>query len=125
MFLLMYCLHLDRRDWFASFIGKSILPVILIKNRKSFLAFIQNVENNDYDIQYFSGLLAVLFRQTNIIWVAFVAAQSIGPYFIHTIHCAQIEQTNQQTPAKFSLTTTGQFWEVSFSFIYYLVISYQ
>ena len=22
MFLLMYCLHLDRRDWFASFIGK-------------------------------------------------------------------------------------------------------
>ena len=67
----------------------------------------------------------MLFRQTNIIWVAFVAAQSIGPYFIHTIHCAQIEQTNQQTPAKFSLTTTGQFWEVSFSFIYYLVISYQ
>jgi len=78
MFLLMYCLHLDRRDWFASFIG----------------------------------LLAVLFRQTNIIWVAFVAAQSIGPYFIHTIHCAQIEQTNQQTPARFSLTTTGQFWEI-------------
>ena len=66
----------------------------------------------------------MLFRQTNIIWVAFVAAQSIGPYFIHTIHCAQIEQTNQQTPAKFSLTTTGQFWEVSFSCIYYLVISY-
>jgi len=78
MFLLMYCLHLDRRDWFASFIG----------------------------------LLAVLFRQTNIIWVAFVAVQSIGPYFIHTIHCAQIEQTNQQAPAKFSLTTTGQTWGV-------------
>ena len=55
----------------------------------------------------------MLFRQTNIIWVAFVAAQSIGPFFIHTIHCAQIEQTNQQTPAKFSLTTTGQTWEVS------------
>ena len=54
----------------------------------------------------------MLFRQTNIIWVAFVAAQSIGPFFIHTIHCAQIEQTNQQTPAKFSLTTTGQTWEV-------------
>merc|ERR1712088_600265 len=77
MFLLMYCLHLDRRDWFASLIG----------------------------------LLAVLFRQTNIIWVAFVAVQSIGPYFIHTIHCAQIEQTDQQQPAKFSLTTTGQTWE--------------
>ena len=124
MFLLMYCLHLDRRDWFASFIGKSIIPAILIKNRKlAKFAFKQNVENNDYDIQYFSGLLAVLFRQTNIIWVAFVATQSIGPYFIHTIHCAQIEQTNQQTPAKFSLTTTGQFWEVSFSCIYYLVIS--
>ena len=59
-----------------------------------------------------SGLLAVLFRQTNIIWVAFVAVQSIGPYFIHTIHCAQIEQTDQQQPAKFSLTTTGQTWEV-------------
>ena len=57
--------------------------------------------------------MAVLFRQTNIIWVAFVAVQSIGPYFIHTIHCAQIEQTNQQAPAKFSLTTTGQTWEVS------------
>ena len=61
-----------------------------------------------------SGLLAVLFRQTNIIWVAFVAVQSIGPYFIHTIHCAQIEQTDQQQPAKFSLTTTGQTWEVYF-----------
>ena len=55
----------------------------------------------------------MLFRQTNIIWVAFVAVQSIGPYFIHSIHCAQIEQTNQQAPAKFSLTTTGQTWEVS------------
>ena len=67
----------------------------------------------------------MLFRQTNIIWVAFVAAQSIGPYFIHTIHCAQIEQTNQQTPARFSLTTTGQFWEVSLCCIFYLLISYQ
>ena len=60
----------------------------------------------------FQGLLAVVFRQTNIIWVAFVAVQCIGPYFIHTIHCAQVEQTNQQSPAKFSLTTTGQTWEV-------------
>ena len=60
----------------------------------------------------------MLFRQTNIIWVAFVAVQSIGPYFIHTIHCAQIEQTDQQQPAKFSLTTTGQTWEVYF--IYFI-----
>ena len=68
-----------------------------------------------------SGLLAVLFRQTNIIWVAFVAVQSIGPYFIHTIHCAQIEQTDQQQPAKFSLTTTGQTWEVFF-YLFHLQI---
>ena len=63
----------------------------------------------------------MLFRQTNIIWVAFVAVQSIGPYFIHTIHCAQIEQTDQQQPAKFSLTTTGQTWEVFF-YLFHLQI---
>ena len=77
--------------------------------------------NSNYalnSIIIFLGLLAVLFRQTNIIWVAFVAVQSIGPYFIHAVHCAQIEQTNQHTPAKFSLTTTGQTWEVISKMLY-------
>lgn len=83
MVLLMYCLHLDRRDWFAAFIG----------------------------------VLSVLFRQTNIIWVAFVAVQSLGPYFLHTIHTSQMEQMEN---AKFSLTTRGQAVEV-FEGLYRLV----
>lgn len=45
MVMLMYSLHLDGNDWFASFIGA----------------------------------LSVLFRQTNIVWVFFVASQSAGP----------------------------------------------
>ena len=51
MVLLMYCLHLDKRDWFASFIGA----------------------------------LAVLFRQTNIVWVFFVAVQCAMPHIIGNI----------------------------------------
>ena len=48
MVMLMYSLHLDGNDWFASFIGA----------------------------------LSVLFRQTNIVWVFFVAGQSAGPILI-------------------------------------------
>lgn len=76
MVLLMYCLHLDKNDWFASFIGA----------------------------------LAVLFRQTNIVWVFFVAIQAAGPHIIGHAHEARIEV--QKAPLKFSLTTWGQTKEV-------------
>lgn len=49
------------------------------------------------------------FRQTNIIWVAFVAAQALGPLLIHTIHVQRIEQSK---PIQFSLKTSGQIWEL-------------
>ncbi|XP_040579318.1 dol-P-Glc:Glc(2)Man(9)GlcNAc(2)-PP-Dol alpha-1,2-glucosyltransferase [Lepeophtheirus salmonis] len=75
MVLLMYCLHLEKRDWFAAFIG----------------------------------FLAVLFRQTNIIWVAFVAVQACGPHLIHAIHSLMhMDKKN----VKFSLTFTGQLKEL-------------
>ena len=95
MVLLMYCLHLDRRDWFAACIG----------------------------------VLAVLFRQTNIIWVAFVAVQSLGPYFLHTIHGLQLEEAHRlkngsrDQPPKFSLTSSGQAVEV-FEGLYRLAFIY-
>lgn len=43
-------------------------------------------------------------RQTNIVWVAFVALQSIGPLLIHTVHLKLFEGK----PMAFSLTTLGQ-----------------
>ena len=76
MVLLMYCLHLDRRDWFASFIGS----------------------------------LAVLFRQTNIVWVFFVAVQCAMPHIIAFAHEARMKQS--QAPIRFSLTTVGQLHEL-------------
>ena len=57
----------------------------------------------------------MLFRQTNIIWVAFVGVQSLGPYLLHLIHTSQMERG-----AKFSLTTRGQAVEV-FEGLYTLV----
>ena len=79
MVMLMYCLHLDGRDWFASFIGA----------------------------------LAVLFRQTNIVWVFFMAIQAAGPYLVGHAHEARMErQTSPATPVRFSLTTYGQLKEL-------------
>ena len=72
MVLLMYCLHLDGNDWFASFIGA----------------------------------LSVLFRQTNVVWVFFVAIQAIVPLLVHAAHEAQMEAKHGLI--KFSLTTFGQ-----------------
>lgn len=81
MVLLMYCLHLDRLDWFASFIG----------------------------------VVAVLFRQTNIVWVAFVALQCVGPHLVHAAHDARINSLMAagNTPVKWSLTTMGQLKELA------------
>ena len=75
-----------------------------------------------------SGVLAVLFRQTNIIWVAFVAVQSLGPYFLHTIHSLQMDEAKilnngRDQPPKFSLTTTGQAVEVFEGLYRYVHIS--
>ena len=79
MVMLMYCLHLGGRDWFASFIGA----------------------------------LAVLFRQTNIVWVFFMAIQAAGPYLVGHAHEARMErQTSPATPVRFSLTTYGQLKEL-------------
>ncbi|QQP36941.1 Dol-P-Glc:Glc(2)Man(9)GlcNAc(2)-PP-Dol alpha-1_2-glucosyltransferase [Caligus rogercresseyi] len=75
MVLLMYCLHLEKRDWFAAFIG----------------------------------FLAVLFRQTNIIWVAFVAIQSIGPHILHATHSLLLMDKKN---VKFSLSFSGQLKEL-------------
>ena len=76
MVLLMYCLHLDKRDWFAGFIGA----------------------------------LAVLFRQTNIVWVFFVAVQCAIPHLVASAHEARMVQL--QAPIRFSLTTMGQLQEL-------------
>ena len=72
--LLMFCLHLDRRDWFASFIGA----------------------------------LSVFFRQTNIIWVFFVAIQAAGPHLVNQAH----EARHENKKIKFSLNTWGQMTEL-------------
>lgn len=58
----------------------------------------------------FIGLLAILFRQTNVIWVAFMALQAIGPNLMQMVY-AKLHQ-NQKT-IKFSLTTWGQTKEVT------------
>lgn len=55
------------------------------------------------------GLLSISFRQTNVIWVAFMALQALGPNLMQVIY-AKLHQ-NQQT-IKFSLTTWGQTREV-------------
>jgi hypothetical protein len=51
-----------------------------------------------------------VFRQTNIVWVAFVAAQSVYPILNHSIHERMIQ--GGEKPVKFSLTTSGQMWEL-------------
>ena len=51
----------------------------------------------------------MLFRQTNIIWVAFVATQSLGPLLLHTIHNQMLKDKKN---VKFSLTIYGQFIEL-------------
>ncbi len=77
MVLLMYCLHLDGRNWFASFIGA----------------------------------LAVLFRQTNIVWVFFIAVQTAGPFIINSSHEVRLEHKSSHT--RFHLTTLGQIKELA------------
>lgn len=71
--LLMYCLHLDGRDWFASMIGG----------------------------------ISVLFRQTNIVWVFFVATQAAAPHLMGQAH----EALSEKKCSRFSLTTWGQLKE--------------
>jgi len=56
------------------------------------------------------GLLAVSFRQTNIVWVAFMALQAIEPILTHTVRTKMLESP---TPVKFSLTTAGQTRELA------------
>ena len=58
------------------------------------------------------GALAVSFRQTNIIWVAFVAAQAAYPLVLQCVHERMLEG---EDPARFSfsLTTVGQVREVA------------
>lgn len=53
----------------------------------------------------FIGLLAVSFRQTNIIWVAFVACQRLGPLLVHHIHMHMLEGPH---PVKINLDTRGK-----------------
>ena len=60
------------------------------------------------------GGLAVLFRQTNIIWVAFVAAQAAYPFVLHCVHERMLEG---EEPARFSLTTVGQVREVAWGLL--------
>ncbi len=54
--------------------------------------------------------MAVSFRQSNIVWVAFVAAQAVGPILMHAIHVKVLEQP---VPIKFSLTMGGQLKELA------------
>lgn len=72
--LLMYCLHLDGRDWFASLIGA----------------------------------ISILFRQTNIVWVFFVATQAASPHLIGQAN----EALAEKKCSRFSLTTWGQIKEL-------------
>ncbi len=55
-------------------------------------------------------MLAVGFRQSNIVWVAFVALQSLLPILMHGVHVKMLEQP---VPFKFSLTMTGQLKELA------------
>lgn len=84
MVLLMYCLHLDGRDWFASFIGA----------------------------------LSILFRQTNIVWVFFMAAQAAGPFLVNFSREARLENK----AVRFSLNTWGQIKEL-FEGLYLMLFS--
>ena len=62
------------------------------------------------------GGLAVSFRQTNIIWVAFVAAQAAYPLVLQCVHERMLED---EDPARFSfsLTTVGQVREVAWGLL--------
>ena len=62
------------------------------------------------------GGLAVTFRQTNIIWVAFVAAQAAYPLVLQCVHERMLEG---EDPARFSfsLTTVGQVREVAWGLL--------
>ncbi len=50
----------------------------------------------------------MVFRQTNIVWVAFVAAQSVYPLLKHSI---RERMERGEKPVKFSLTTSGEIRE--------------
>ena len=66
----------------------------------------------------FPGLLSLTFRQTNIVWVAFIACQSAGPLLLHAIHSKMLE--NPPRPVRFSLTLSGQFHELIEGIFYLL-----
>ncbi len=55
-------------------------------------------------------MLAVTFRQTNIVWVFFIACQAVGPVAVH--HAHEALKANNVKPIKFSLTTVGQIEEL-------------
>ena len=57
----------------------------------------------------FMGLVAVAFRQTNIIWVAFVAGQSVAEPLLINIHEHMIAN---HEPVQFHLKTMGQIKEL-------------
>ena len=61
------------------------------------------------------------FRQTNVIWVAFVAIQSLAPLLIHNIHARMLEGHREKGPPQFSLTTVGQLQEL-LEGLYYLLL---
>ena len=59
------------------------------------------------------GGLAVSFRQTNIMWVAFVAAQAAYPFVLQCVHERMLEGKEDPARFSFSLTTVGQVREVA------------
>ena len=61
---------------------------------------------------YFAiGLISVSLRQTNILWVAFVAGQSVLDPLLQTIH--EDDEAREKKPVQFSLKTQGQAKELA------------
>jgi len=76
------------------------------------LAYCLHLDGRDWAASMVGGL-AVSFRQTNIMWVAFVAAQAAYPFVLQCVHERMLEGKEDPARFSFSLTTVGQVREVA------------
>ena len=104
---------------FWSSINISLLPVLFLCN---FLYYTDPVSTFMVLLMYclhssgkdwlsaFAGILAVLCRQTNIVWVFLAAVEAAGNLIISEI---RLHQARTKHPPTISLTMTGQLWELA------------
>ena len=45
-----------------------------------------DITDNDLTFFFLPGIVAILFRQTNVVWVMFMALQAVGPNLMQLIY---------------------------------------